>query len=229
MCVCLLVSTLHPLRLSPHPATFRELGPPDLCHVVKSTGKSGQADVRTSCCVRLHAHSLHPDWLVSLCVWRRRILICLPRRVHQLTYLRSFRDVNLVRQGADMEGPQRVVLVSPPNLGTSRCLTLRSCFNAFARVDVRVDVRIPGGVNAYIIDLRGERCGTRSGRKNIDSSGVGTTRHQKSGKKLTSPLSSVPFCTQMTQATFWMRIAAWTQSPLRRPSCASCRPLRRSS
>lgn len=28
-------------------ATFRELGPPDLCHVVKSTGRSGQRDV---CC-----------------------------------------------------------------------------------------------------------------------------------------------------------------------------------
>lgn len=26
-------------------ATFRELGPPDLCHVVKSTGRSGQRDV----------------------------------------------------------------------------------------------------------------------------------------------------------------------------------------
>ena len=36
-------------------------------------------------------------------------------------------------------------------------LTMRSCFNAFSRVDVRVDVKIPGGVNAYIIDLRGER------------------------------------------------------------------------
>lgn len=27
-------------------ATFRELGPPDLCHVVKSNGRSGQRDVR---------------------------------------------------------------------------------------------------------------------------------------------------------------------------------------
>ena len=26
-------------------ATFRELGPPDLCHVVKTTGRSGQRDV----------------------------------------------------------------------------------------------------------------------------------------------------------------------------------------
>ena len=32
-----------------------------------------------------------------------------------------------------------------------------SCFNAFSRVDIRVDVKIPGGVHAYVIDLRGER------------------------------------------------------------------------
>ncbi|KAJ9107215.1 hypothetical protein QFC20_003750 [Naganishia adeliensis] len=31
------------------------------------------------------------------------------------------------------------------------------CFNAFSRVDIRVDVKIPGGVEAYVIDLRGER------------------------------------------------------------------------
>ena len=32
-----------------------------------------------------------------------------------------------------------------------------SSFNAFSRVDIRVEVKIPGGVDAYIIDLRGER------------------------------------------------------------------------
>lgn len=31
-------------------ATFRELGPPDLCHVVKSTGRSGQRDVGLCFC-----------------------------------------------------------------------------------------------------------------------------------------------------------------------------------
>lgn len=42
-------------------------------------------------------------------------------------------------------------------------------FNAFARVDVRVEVKIPGGVEAYVIDLRGEKyvrmsCDRRSSR-----------------------------------------------------------------
>jgi Chs5-Arf1p-binding protein BUD7/BCH1 len=31
------------------------------------------------------------------------------------------------------------------------------CFNAFSRVDVRVEVSIPGSVDSYIVDLRGER------------------------------------------------------------------------
>ncbi|RUS32028.1 hypothetical protein BC938DRAFT_476455 [Jimgerdemannia flammicorona] len=31
------------------------------------------------------------------------------------------------------------------------------CFNAFSRVDVRVEVKIPGGVESYFVDVRGER------------------------------------------------------------------------
>lgn len=34
---------------------------------------------------------------------------------------------------------------------------LISCFNAFSRVDVRVEVRIPGSVDAFVVDARGER------------------------------------------------------------------------
>jgi Chs5-Arf1p-binding protein BUD7/BCH1 len=31
------------------------------------------------------------------------------------------------------------------------------CFNAFSRVDVRIEVKIPGTVEAYIVDLKGDR------------------------------------------------------------------------
>jgi Chs5-Arf1p-binding protein BUD7/BCH1 len=31
------------------------------------------------------------------------------------------------------------------------------CYNAFSRIDMRVDVKIPGGVHAYVVDIRGER------------------------------------------------------------------------
>ena len=42
-------------------ATFRELGPPDLCHVQKSTGRSGTGDVCAhfhivAQCTDVHAH-----------------------------------------------------------------------------------------------------------------------------------------------------------------------------
>lgn len=43
------------------------------------------------------------------------------------------------------------------NLVTFPYGSLVSCFNAFSRVDVRVEVKIPGGVEAYAIDLRNER------------------------------------------------------------------------
>lgn len=59
-----------------------------------------------------------------------------------------------------MEGSQRVLLVWVLEFNVSAAIDAvsSSCFNAFSRVDVRVDVKIPGGVHAYVIDLRGERC-----------------------------------------------------------------------
>lgn len=63
-----------------------------------------------------------------------------------------------------MESHQWDLLVSPTyylrrggKKGTREGELTGSCFNAFSRVDVRVDVKIPGGVEAYVIDLRGER------------------------------------------------------------------------
>jgi len=32
-----------------------------------------------------------------------------------------------------------------------------SCFNAFSRVDMRVEVKIPGGVKTHVIDERGNK------------------------------------------------------------------------
>lgn len=36
-------------------------------------------------------------------------------------------------------------------------MTSRSCYNAFSRLDMRVDVKIPGGVESYCIDERGDK------------------------------------------------------------------------
>jgi len=59
-----------------------------------------------------------------------------------------------------MESSERMFLVRILKSGVPAAINSvpPSCFNAFSRVDVRVDVKIPGGVHAYVIDLRGERC-----------------------------------------------------------------------
>lgn len=40
----------------------------------------------------------------------------------------------------------------------------KSCFNAFSRVDMRVEVKIPGGVKTHVIDERGNKYGSFSSR-----------------------------------------------------------------
>jgi hypothetical protein len=71
-------------------ASFRELGPPDLCHVVKSTGRSGQRDVRQSLRLPIEALSLIDiiAWFLPLHLRCRCILICISRCIHQLVDLR---------------------------------------------------------------------------------------------------------------------------------------------
>ncbi|KAF9652575.1 chaps-domain-containing protein [Thelephora ganbajun] len=95
-------------------SSFRELGPPDLCHVTGSYHYVSGVDASSS---------------ASLAAY-----------INSLTY--SFEDTSAWFS----KGPTWKV--------RNGCYC---CFNAFSRVDVRVDVKIPGGVHTYVIDLRGER------------------------------------------------------------------------
>ncbi|OCH91280.1 chaps-domain-containing protein [Obba rivulosa] len=106
-------------------STFRELGPPDLCHVVKSTGRSGQRDLGSY----HYISGVDASSSASLAAY-----------INSLTY--AIEDDS----GWFSKGTGWKV--------RNGCYC---CFNAFSRVDVRVDVKIPGGVNAYVVDLRGER------------------------------------------------------------------------
>ncbi|KAF9492571.1 chaps-domain-containing protein [Pleurotus eryngii] len=106
-------------------STFRELGPPDLCHVVKSTGKSGQRDLGSY----HYVSGVDASSSASLAAY-----------INSLTYA--------------IEDNSAWFSKSPVWKVRNGCYC---CFNAFSRVDIRVDVKIPGGVNAYVIDLRGER------------------------------------------------------------------------
>ncbi|KAF8217698.1 chaps-domain-containing protein [Mycena galopus ATCC 62051] len=106
-------------------STFRELGPPDLCHVVKSTGKAGQRDIGSYHFVS----GVDASSSASLAAY-----------INSLTYA--------------IEGSNAWFSNTPVWKVRNGCYC---CFNAFSRVDFRVDVKIPGGVIAYVVDLRGER------------------------------------------------------------------------
>jgi tetratricopeptide (TPR) repeat protein len=106
-------------------STFRELGPPDLCHVQKSTGRSGTADLGSY----HYVSGVDASSSASLAAY-----------INSLTYA--------IEDNATWFSKSTAWKVK------NGCYC---CFNAFSRMDVRVDVKIPGGVNAYVIDLRGER------------------------------------------------------------------------
>ncbi|THH26900.1 hypothetical protein EUX98_g7293 [Antrodiella citrinella] len=106
-------------------STFRELGPPDLVHVVKSTGRSGQRDIGTY----HYVSGVDASTSASVAAY-----------INSLTYNMED-DAGWFTKGSGWKV-------------RSGCYC---CFNAFSRVDVRVDVKIPGGVNPYVVDLRGER------------------------------------------------------------------------
>lgn len=143
-------------------ATFRELGPPDLCHVVKSTGKSGQRDVRRCFVSSILSHpiSFSSAPTTTFRAWMRPHqhllqLISTPSLTQLKTIPLGFPRLRRGRCGMGAIGERTLIMLHLQKIYTQG---RSSCFNAFSRVDIRVDVKIPGGVNAYVIDLRGERC-----------------------------------------------------------------------
>ncbi|KZS97343.1 chaps-domain-containing protein [Sistotremastrum niveocremeum HHB9708] len=105
--------------------SFRELGPPDLCHTIKSSNKHGVKELGSY----HYVSGVDASSSASLAAY-----------LNSLTY--AIED----QPAWFSKGPSWKVRSG------SYC-----CFNAFSRVDVRVDVKIPGGVSSYVIDLRGER------------------------------------------------------------------------
>lgn len=99
-------------------ASFRELGPPDLCHIIKTTGKAGQKEVcflRNSCLRTQADTAFMTDRLLPLRLRRRRLLLRLPRRLHQLPDLHRRRDplvvLRLVERKVALANPRRRVLL----------------------------------------------------------------------------------------------------------------------
>ncbi|KAL9582728.1 MAG: hypothetical protein Q9212_003128 [Teloschistes hypoglaucus] len=101
--------------------TLRELGPPDLVHLVKQSIKSGNKQSG----VYHHVTGIDASSSASLAAY-----------VNTITY--------------NPNDKSSKVISGPP-------ITSVSCYNAFSRLDMRVDVKIPGGVESYCIDERGDK------------------------------------------------------------------------
>ncbi|KAL9108277.1 MAG: hypothetical protein Q9227_006874 [Pyrenula ochraceoflavens] len=96
---------------------LRELGPPDLVHLVKQSTKAGSRQTG----VYHHVTGIDASSAASLAAY-----------VNTLTYSPSDKSHKVV-QG------------------------LYCCYNAFSHLDMRVEVKIPGRVESYCIDERGEK------------------------------------------------------------------------
>ncbi|SJX65012.1 related to BCH1-Protein involved in transport at the trans-Golgi [Sporisorium reilianum f. sp. reilianum] len=107
-------------------ASFRELGPPDLVHVIKTTGTSARS-----------------------------------RDIGSYHYVSGVDASSSAALAAYINSLTYELDQNPGFFSNKVAYKLKSgaycCFNAFSRVDVRVEVRIPGSVDAYVVDLRGER------------------------------------------------------------------------
>ncbi|GAA5828882.1 hypothetical protein JCM3766R1_003852 [Sporobolomyces carnicolor] len=110
-------------------ASFRELGPPDLCHVIKTTGKAGQKDMGSY----HYVSGVDASSSASLAAYLNSLTYTVEEAPTWFFSTAGAKSAWKIRGGAFCS------------------------FNAFSRVDVRVEVKIPGGVEAYVVDVRGER------------------------------------------------------------------------
>ncbi|KAH8918412.1 chaps-domain-containing protein [Atractiella rhizophila] len=113
-------------------STFRELGPPDLCQVIKTPLSKASQNVHKDIGSYHYVSGLDCSSSASLAAY-----------INSLTYSLS---LNAEKGGWGGQGK-----------GWKIKFGCYCAYNAFSRVDLRVEVKIPGGVEAYVVDLRGER------------------------------------------------------------------------
>jgi len=110
-------------------AQFRELGPPDLCHIIKTNNKVSTKDIGS------YHFVLGTDTSSSATI---------------AAYLNSL-SYSLTEEQSGWFSNNKAQPSWKIRSGTY------CCFNAFSRVDMRVEVQIPGGVVSYLVDLKGDR------------------------------------------------------------------------
>lgn len=102
-------------------ASFRELGPPDLCHLLKSNGKKEVSSYH-------YVSGIDASSSATLATY-----------ITGLAYELEPNGTWFNKSSYRLKGG------------------IYSCFNAFSRVDLRVEVFIPGTVESYVVNVRGER------------------------------------------------------------------------
>lgn len=105
--------------------TFRELGPPDLCHIIKANVKPGVKELGSY----HYVSGVDASSSATLAAYLNSLNYSLDESQSWFSKSNAWR----IRSG------------------------IYCCFNAFSRVDVRVEVKIPGGVESYVVDTNGER------------------------------------------------------------------------
>ncbi|CEP08396.1 hypothetical protein [Parasitella parasitica] len=105
--------------------TFRELGPPDLCHIIKAHSKPGMKELGSY----HYVSGVDASSSATLAAYLNSLTYSVDETQSWFSKSNAWR----IRSG------------------------IYCCFNAFSRVDVRVEVKIPGGVESYYVDVRGER------------------------------------------------------------------------
>ncbi|KAG0339926.1 hypothetical protein BG004_006627 [Podila humilis] len=105
--------------------TFKELGAPDLCHIIKVNSKPGVKETSSY----HYVSGVDASSSASLAAYLNSLTYALDETHAWFSKGASWR----IRSG------------------------VYCCYNAFSRVDVRVEVKIPGGVESYAVNVRGER------------------------------------------------------------------------
>ena len=93
-------------------ASFRELGPPDLCHVVKTSGRQGAREVGGISSIIMAWILTSSVRFISLRLRSRCFFFRVFGRVYQFPYLCHWRQYRVVLKVATMEGEKWLLLVN---------------------------------------------------------------------------------------------------------------------
>ncbi|KAI7824830.1 Chs5p-Arf1p-binding proteins-domain-containing protein [Gamsiella multidivaricata] len=106
-------------------STFKELGAPDLCHIIKVNVKPNVKETSSY----HYVSGIDASSSASLAAYLNSLTYAIDESHAWFSKGVQWR----IRSG------------------------VYCCYNAFSRVDVRVEVKIPGGVESYAVNIRGER------------------------------------------------------------------------